>query len=54
MSTYQATSGAGAKGMQELLENTKRYFDGQEAKIENFAYNIAFNLIPHIDAFQEN
>lgn len=54
MSTYQATSWAWAKGMQELLENTKRYFDGQEAKVENFAYNIAFNLIPHIDTFQEN
>jgi aspartate-semialdehyde dehydrogenase len=40
--------------MQELLENTKRYFDKSEAKVENFAYNIAFNLIPHIDAFQEN
>jgi aspartate-semialdehyde dehydrogenase len=25
VSTYQATSGAGAKGMQELLENSKRY-----------------------------
>ena len=54
MSTYQATSWAWAKWMQELLDNTKRYFENKEAKVENFAYNIAFNVIPHIDKFQEN
>ncbi len=54
MSTYQATSWAWAKGMQELLDNTKLYFEKKEAKAESFAYNIAFNLIPHIDSFQEN
>jgi len=54
MSTYQATSWAWAKGMQELLENTKKYFKNEEPGIENFAYNIAFNVIPHIDTFQEN
>ena len=54
MSTYQATSGAWAKGMQELLDNTKKYFDNENPVVENFAYNIAFNVIPHIDAFQEN
>ena len=40
--------------MEELLENTKRYFSGESAKIETFVENIAFNVIPHIDAFQEN
>jgi aspartate-semialdehyde dehydrogenase len=40
--------------MEELLENTKRYFDKQKPKIENFIENIAFNVIPHIDKFQEN
>jgi len=54
MSTYQATSWAGAKGMQELLSNTKNYFEKKEPKIEHFSQNIAFNVIPHIDAFQEN
>ena len=54
MSTYQATSWAWAKGMQELLDNTKLYFENKEAKVKNFSYNIAFNLIPHIDKFQEN
>ncbi len=54
MSTYQATSWAWAKWMNELLENTKLYLEWKEPKVENFAYNIAFNLIPHIDSFQEN
>ena len=40
--------------MEELLENTKRYFSGESPKIETFVENIAFNVIPHIDAFQEN
>lgn len=54
MSTYQATSWAWAKWMQELLDNTKRYFDWEDPVIENFVENIAFNVIPHIDKFQEN
>ena len=54
MSTYQATSWAGAPGMQELLWNTQKYFDKQDPTVEQFAHNIAFNVIPHIDAFQEN
>ncbi len=54
ISTYQATSGAGAKGMAELLEQTKVVFEGGEPKPEMFAHPIAFNIIPHIDKFQEN
>lgn len=54
MSTYQATSWAWAKWMTELMNNTKAYLEWKEPKVENFAYNIAFNLIPHIDKFQEN
>ena len=54
MSTYQATSGAGAPGMTELLENTEKYFKKEDPKVEIFSHNIAFNVIPHIDAFQEN
>ncbi|MFA5916725.1 MAG: aspartate-semialdehyde dehydrogenase [Candidatus Gracilibacteria bacterium] len=54
VSTYQATSGAGAKGMEELIENTKKYLDGEKRENKVFAYDIAFNLIPHIDTFQEN
>ena len=54
ISTYQATSGAGAKGMQELIDQTREVLDKREAKPEVFAHQIAFNLIPHIDKFQEN
>jgi len=54
MSTYQATSGAWAKWMQELLDNTQAYFSWEAPKVEHFAHDITFNLIPHIDAFQEN
>lgn len=54
MSTYQATSGAWAKGMVELLENTQRYIKKEEPQIQHFAHDIAFNLIPHIDRFLEN
>lgn len=54
VSTYQATSGAGAAGMQELISQTEDVMAGKEAKAEAFAHQIVFNIIPHIDAFQEN
>ncbi|MBQ7695162.1 MAG: aspartate-semialdehyde dehydrogenase [Lentisphaeria bacterium] len=53
-STYQATSGAGAKGMAELLEQTRQILDGQPIAPKAFAHRIAFNLIPHIDIFYDN
>ncbi len=52
--TYQATSGAGAAAMEELVQQTKDVLDGKEVAIKNFQHQIAFNLIPHIDKFQEN
>ncbi|PYE53501.1 aspartate-semialdehyde dehydrogenase [Deinococcus yavapaiensis] len=54
ISTYQATSGAGAKGMEELLEGTRAYLDEQAVEARTFAHAIPFNLIPHIDTFQDN
>lgn len=54
VSTYQATSGAGAEGMQELVEETRRVLDGGEAENHIFAHPIPFNLIPQIDKFQDN
>ncbi|OLV18807.1 aspartate-semialdehyde dehydrogenase [Deinococcus marmoris] len=54
VSTYQATSGAGQKGMDELLEQTRVSLDGQTASNDVFAHPIPFNVIPHIDAFQDN
>lgn len=58
MSTYQASSGAGQPGMDELTEGTKKYLEGDMTHdgIENkiFAYPLPFNVIPQIDKFQEN
>lgn len=54
VSTYQATSWAWAKGIDELLRTTKDYFENKESKNEIFIHPIAFNLIPQIDKFQEN
>ena len=53
-STYQAASGAGAKGMAELEAQTRAYLAGEEYAPSAFAHQIAFNLIPHIDSFCDN
>lgn len=52
--TYQATSGAGAKGMAELELQTRQILDDEDIAPQFFAHRIAFNLIPHIDVFQDN
>ncbi len=54
ISTYQATSGAGNEGMAELEEETRRVLKGEKASNKLFTHPIPFNLIPHIDSFQEN
>lgn len=53
-STYQATSGAGAKGMAELELQTRQLLNNEDICPTAFAHRIGFNLIPHIDVFQEN
>jgi len=52
--TYQATSGAGAKGMDELIVQTRQLLNGEAIEPRAFAHRIGFNLIPHIDAFLPN
>ena len=54
VSTYQATSGAGAAGMEELYAQSRDFLMGQELHIEEFAHRIAFNCIPHIDVFLDD
>jgi aspartate-semialdehyde dehydrogenase len=54
VSTYQATSGAGAEAMEELRVQTRNYLDGKEVTHEKFLHPIPFNLIPQIDVFQDN
>lgn len=53
-STYQAVSGAGAAGIAELREQTRQVLDGQPVSPTAFAHQIAFNVIPHIDYFEDN
>src|SRR5574344_809371 len=52
--TYQASSGAGAQAMKELEEQYKDLVDGKEPTVEKFAYQLAYNVIPQIDVFQDN
>jgi len=56
VSTYQATSGAGKKGMEELVLQMQDFFAFKldETKKEAFMHQIALNVIPHIDTPQEN
>ncbi len=54
VSTYQAASGAGARAMDELVEQYRQCLDGQEVKVEKFVYQLAFNMIPQIDVFTDN
>jgi aspartate-semialdehyde dehydrogenase len=54
VSTYQATSGAGKKAMEELFNQTLAVYQQKDLIIENFTSQIAFNCIPHIDVFLEN
>jgi aspartate-semialdehyde dehydrogenase len=53
-SSYQAVSGAGAKALEELKAQVRSWATGAPLRVEVFPYQIAFNVIPHIDVFQEN
>ncbi len=54
VSTYQAVSGAGKDGMDELFNQTRAIFVNDPIKREQFTKQIAFNAIPHIDKFMED
>jgi aspartate-semialdehyde dehydrogenase len=54
VSTYQAVSGAGKAGIDELKDHSGSYLKGQKMNPEVFQHPIAFNLIPHIDVFMED
>ncbi|HHU81931.1 MAG TPA: aspartate-semialdehyde dehydrogenase [Firmicutes bacterium] len=53
VSTYQAVSGSGHKAVVELEEQTKAYVEGREAENQVYPHQIAFNVLPHIDKFDE-
>jgi aspartate-semialdehyde dehydrogenase len=52
--TYQAVSGTGKPAMEELATQTARLLNGQAAECEVYPSQIAFNVLPHIDSFQDN
>lgn len=54
MASYQSASGAGAQAVAELEDQYRSIVAGESVKVEKFAYQLAYNLIPHIDVFQTN
>mgnify|MGYP002732773747 CR=1 FL=1 len=54
VATYQAASGAGAAAMDELIEQYNQLSKGEEATVDKFAYQLAYNVIPQIDVFTDN
>jgi len=54
VSTYQSVSGTGAKGIVELEDQVKAWVNGRELVKAVYPYQIAFNVIPHVDVFLEN
>ncbi len=54
VATYQAVSGTGKEAIEELAGQTARLLNGQEIECEVYPRQIAFNVLPHIDTFQEN
>ena len=54
VATYQAASGAGAQAMKELDTQYRQVLNDEEVTVDKFAYQLAYNLIPHIDVFTDN
>jgi aspartate-semialdehyde dehydrogenase len=54
VATYQAASGAGAAAMEELKTQIQEVMEGRPVTVDKFKYQLAFNVIPHIDAFTDN
>ena len=54
VATYQAVSGTGKEAIEELAGQTARLLNGKDAAAKVYPRQIAFNVIPHIDDFQDN
>lgn len=54
VSTYQAVSGTGQKGIAELETQVRQMFNLQEPEVNVYPHRIAFNCLPHIDVFLAN
>ena len=54
VATYQAVSGTGKEAIEELAGQTARLLNGKEVECEVYPKQIAFNVLPQIDTFQDN
>jgi aspartate-semialdehyde dehydrogenase len=54
VATYQSVSGAGKEAMDELFTQTKAVYTLDDITPKKFTKRMAFNVIPHIDAFMED
>ncbi len=54
VASYQAASGAGQAAMDELEQQYRQALAGEEVTVKKFAYQLAYNVIPQIDVFQDN
>lgn len=54
VATYQAVSGAGTSGIEELAQQTGELLNGRDAQCSTFPRQIAFNALPQIDVFLDN
>ncbi len=54
VATYQSVSGTGKKAISELISQMGDLLNGRPAKREVYSQQIAFNVLPHIDQFEEN
>lgn len=54
VSTYQAASGAGQSGMEELAAQYVQVVEGREPKVSKFQYQLVNNVIPQVDVFTDN
>ncbi len=52
--TYQAVSGTGKEAIEELAGQTADLLNGRPARGRVYPKQIAFNVLPHIDVFQDN
>ena len=52
--TYQAVSGSGTQGIEELETQVKDLARGRKISKSVYPHQIAFNALPHVDAFLDN
>lgn len=54
VSTYQAVSGTGKKAIYELEQQVRAIYNNKKVESKVYPWQIAFNILPHIDSFLEN